>query len=271
MRMRETLTGHSVTRGTVAFLVACLPAMFVSVRAADDLCGTTIVENLKLDHDLVCAGDGLIVGADGIKLNLDGHTITGSGSGIGISVFGRTNVSISGGKVRNFEAGVRVMNSTDIVVKGNEFRENTDGVDLHAGSRGNTIKDNEFWDNRTRGIMLRPTSSDNVVKENTFTGNRVGILLFGAVDSTVKENVVSASSLAGIRVNVIATGNLILENTVMSNPAGIEFIVTPTGSATGNTLVENTIAMNTCGLKGPTDGNTFRENVFEGNGADSCP
>jgi hypothetical protein len=38
-----------------------------------------------------------------------------------------------------------------------------------------------------------------------------------------------------------------------------------------NTFVENTVAMNACGLKGPTAGNTFRENVFEGNAADACP
>ena len=119
--------------------------------------------------------------------------------------------------------------------------------------------------------MLRPFSSDNTVKENTFSGNRIGILLFGSTDTIVKENSVSASGVAGIRVNVIATGNLILENIVMSNPGGIEFVVTATGTAIGNTFVENTIAMNTCGLKGPFVGNTFRENLSEGNGADSCP
>jgi parallel beta-helix repeat protein len=42
-----------------------------------------------------------------------------------------------------------------------------------AGQHRDTIKDNEFQDNRSRGIMLRPLSRDNVVKENTFTGNRV--------------------------------------------------------------------------------------------------
>jgi len=257
--------------GSLAFLLVCLPAILGPGAAADDLCGATIVANLKLDQDLTCTGDGLIVGADGIKLNLDGHTITGSGSGVGIGVTGRTNVSISGGTVKNFEAGVRIRESTDIVVKGNEFRENSDGVDMQRFSHGNTVKDNAFWDNRARGIMLRSFSSDNTIKENTFTGNNVGILLFGATDSIVKENLVTASVLAGIRVNVIATGNLILENTVASNPAGIEFVVTPTGTAIGNTFVENTIAMNTCGLKGTYVGNTFRENVFEGNGADSCP
>jgi nitrous oxidase accessory protein NosD len=86
----------------------------------------------------------------------------------------------------------------------------------------------------------------------------------------VKENIVSSSGLAGIRVNVIATGNFLVENTVASNPAGIDFIVTSTGSATGNTLRENTIALNTCGLKGPVAGNSLTENVFQGNTFDSC-
>lgn len=118
--------------------------------------------------------------------------------------------------------------------------------------------------------MLRSFSTHNLVQENTFTGNRVGILVFGGVENAVKENIVSASGLAGIRL-IIGTGNLIMENTVTSNPAGIDFTVTPTGSATGNTFVENAIAMNTCGLKGPFAGNTFRENLFEGNSADTCP
>lgn len=233
-------------------------------------CGATIVSNMKLGHDLTCPAGGLIIGADGIKLDLNGHTITGAGTGDGISIIGRNNVSISGGTVRSFFAGVRIMNSTDVIVKGNEFLENTDGVDCQAGCAGNTIKENSFADSRTRGVMLRTGSSNNVVKENTFTGNRTGILLFAPVDTIVKENIISGSSVAGIRVNVFATANLIIENTVMSNPAGIEFLVNQTGSATGNTLLENTIATNTCGLKGPTSGNTIRENVFDGNGADSC-
>ena len=35
-------------------------------------------------------------------------------------------------------------------------------------------------------------------------------------------------------------------------------------------MVENRIAMNGCGLKGPTDGNSFKENVFESNVVESC-
>ena len=170
----------------------------------------------------------------------------------------------------NFEAGVRVMNSSDIVIKGNDLRGNSDGIDFAAGSVSNTAKENQFLDNLARGIMLRGGVTDNVIKENTFTGNRVGILVFAGVDNTIKENRISASTLAGIRFNVLASANLIVENIITSNPAGIEFLVTPTGSSTGNTMVENRIAMNGCGLKGPSDGNSFKENVFEANLVESC-
>ena len=239
--------------------------------AANDFCGVTIGAHLKLDHDLTCSGDGITVGADGITLDLNGHTITGSGVGVGISVVGRTRVSVVGGTVRNFVAGVRVTDSTRIVVDGNMLRENTDGVDCQAGCVGNTIKKNAFWDNRSRGIMFRSNSRENMLKENTFTGNHVGILVFGGVDSTVKDNLVSVSGLAGIRVNVLATGNLISENTITSNPAGIEFTVTPTGSSNPNRFIRNTITTNTCGVRGPVGYNTFKKNLFKENGADSCP
>jgi parallel beta-helix repeat protein len=241
-----------------------------SVAPPDDLCGATILENLTLDQDVACTGSGLIAGSDGIRIDLNGHTIAGSGTGIGVNVTGRTRVSIVGGRVRNFATGVLILNSTDVVVHENELLEDGDGIDIQAGSVGNTVKDNHFEGNRARGIMVRSNTNANVIKDNTFTGDRVGILLFGSLGSTVKDNVVSSSGLAGIRINVIATANTLKDNTVLSNPAGIEFLVTPTGSAVGNTVRENTLALNTCGLKGPVAGNTLKDNQFQGNASDSC-
>jgi len=258
--------------GRTCVIAAAVVTAGAANMAADDLCGATITTDLKLEQDLSCAGNGLTVGADGIKLHLNGYTISGSGSGVGITVIGRTGVSISGGTVRNFTTGVLVMNSTTVVIKDNRIVDNGgDGVDLQAGSVGNTVKENYFEGNLARGIMLRGNTSANQIKENTFTGNRVGILVFGTSGATVKENTLSSNLLAAIRVNVIATGNLLAENIAISNPAGIEFLITPTGSSTGNTLRENTLALNTCGLKGPLAGNTLTENVFQGNTADTCP
>ena len=252
-----------------ALVLACLMASIVSATTSD-LCGATILDDLKLDHDLLCTGDGLIVGSDGIRIDLNGYTLSGSGVGAGIAVTGRTNISISGGTVTNFAVAVRVNTSTDVVIKQNEFVANPEGIDLQAGSVGNMIKDNAFQDSITRGIMLRSNSRENDIKNNTFTGNRVGILVFGGVNNTLKQNIISGSTLAGIRINVIATGNVLKDNRVTSNVVGIEFLVTPTGSAIGNELNENTIATNDCGLKGPTAGNDLKNNSFEGNVADMC-
>lgn len=238
--------------------------------ASSDLCGATITADLKLDHNLACSGDGLIVGADGITLDLNGRTITGSATGSGISVAGRAHVSIVGGIVKNFTAGVRVTNSTNTAIEQNDLSDNTEGIDLQQGSRLTLVRRNTLRNNRSRGIMLRGETTENVVAENTFAGNRVGILLNGTSGAAVVDNVVSTSVLVGIRLNNLATGNLIRGNQVTSNPAGIEFLVTPSGSSVGNQIVVNTLATNTCGLKGPSDGNTIGYNTFTGNVADIC-
>ena len=234
------------------------------------LCAATLLESVKLDHDLTCTGNGLIVGADGITIDLNGHAITGAGSGIGIAVTGRNDIRITGGTIRNFAVAVRTLMSTGVLIDHNEFDGNPEGIDLQAGSNKNTIKDNAFRNSATRAIMLRGDTSANDIKANTFSGNRVGILLFGATFSTLKDNIISGSAVAGIRINVIATGNVLKDNTVTSNLAGIEFLVTTTGSAVGNELKGNTILTNTCGLKGPTASNSLKDNSFQGNVADMC-
>lgn len=253
-----------------ALILAALPSHPAGAALADDLCGTTIVEDLRLDQDLTCAGNGLTVGADGIRMNLNGHVIAGAGTGVGILVMGRTDVSISGGVLRNFASGIRINASRDVVVKDMELRDNNDGIDCQAGCSGNTVKANAFVNNGARGIMIRGNTVGNIVKANTFTGNRVGILLFGSVNAIVKDNIVSTSVLAGIRVNPIATGNLVLANTITSNPSGIDFIVAAGLAASGNAFLDNTIALNGCGLNGPYAGNIFSGNVFQANSADTC-
>jgi parallel beta-helix repeat protein len=262
---------HTAARWGCAVGVTCvLMCGAPAASTSDDLCGATIVEDLKLDRDVACIGDGLIAGADGIRIDLNGYTLGGSGTGVGIAVTGRQDISIKGGTISNFAVGLRVLASTDLDIKNNEFVGNPEGIDFQAGSVGNSVKENVFRNSTTRGIMLRSNSRGNDIKNNTFINDRVGILVFGGVNNTLKENDVSGSTLAGIRLNVIATGNVIKDNTVSSSLAGIEFLVTPTGSAQGNELKGNTLATNGCGLKGPTAGNTLTDNSYEGNTADTC-
>ena len=114
--MKKDLAKHAKTVVLTLSLIGVLSAGAERIKASD-LCGSTIVTDLILDHDLTCTGNGLIVGADGIKIHLNGHTITGPGSGRGISLSLRSGVSIQGGTIRNFESGVFVANSSEITIK----------------------------------------------------------------------------------------------------------------------------------------------------------
>ena len=256
-----------------AAAAAC--AMAVTGAAAsgtgNDLCGTTVVDDLTLDHDLTCTGNALVVGADGVRIDLAGHTITGTGPGAGVVITGRRGVWVTGGQIENFVAGVLVNNSSGSVIKHMTFSANGEGVDLQAAAHGTIIKESTFLNNRARGVMMRANSIDNVVRENSFAGNNVGVALNGTLGATVKENLITTGRAAGVRVNVPASGNLVAENTIDGNPSGIDFPLTGTAWAVGNVFKENGISNNVCGFKGPTDGNEVSENIFTLNGADVCP
>jgi len=133
-------------------------------------CGTSIVADLTLGNDLNCPGDALIVSADGVRLDLNGHTIMGSGVGVGITVRMRSDVSIFGGTIRNFVTGSFVSQSTNVQLTKNWFTQNREAV-FFIGSKAGTIQWNVAWQNTERGIMLRPTgggitSTQNVVVQN---------------------------------------------------------------------------------------------------------
>jgi parallel beta-helix repeat protein len=262
-----------ILRGCALLLLsgAVLVAPTTVIRANTISCGATVLADLTLDQDLTCSGPGLVVGVDGIEIDLNGHSITGSGTGAGILVSGRADVSIRGGTLVNFTAGVQVINSSGVSIQANMLVSNADGIDLQAGSTDITIKENAFLNNRARGVMLRGGTGDNTVKENQFAGNRVGILVNGAMSSTVKGNDVETSGQFGIRVIFPATGNVLSDNIVSSNPVGIDFVAGTDGPPVGNVFHENTISSNVCGLKGPFSGNRFKDNVFSGNGSDTCP
>jgi len=243
------------------------------VKATSIACGATLLTDLTLESDLACPGDAIIVGADDIRINLNGHTIAGSGVGIGITLRTRQNVSIGGGIVRGFVTGIFLATSTDIVIKENGFTANREGVFLN-GSSGNVVKNNVAWQNQLRGIMLRPTlsgviSTNNEVVDNVLTDNPSGILVTSQPGNTLKGNTISGSSFAAIDFTggAGASGNVVKGNLLTLSAAGIRF-----GAGwTQNEFIGNTISTNTCGVQGPAAGNTFTGNLFSGNGADSCP
>src|SRR5438552_12880 len=59
-------------------------------------CGKTIKHDTTLGADLTgCSGDGLTIGKDGVTLNLNGHTVSGTGA-VGIRLDGHQHVTVDG-------------------------------------------------------------------------------------------------------------------------------------------------------------------------------
>ncbi|MGE5660812.1 MAG: hypothetical protein ACM3X1_01040, partial [Ignavibacteriales bacterium] len=104
-------------------------------------CGQVVTEDVVLTSDLECAGDGLIVGADDVAIDLNGYKIssadetdstdlaTGYDGNSGILVTDADNVVISGlGGIENFDAGVRFVGSSGGEVSDVAFTGNNVGI-----------------------------------------------------------------------------------------------------------------------------------------------
>jgi hypothetical protein len=99
----------------LVFLCGALAALMIAPSAASAAhvqCGEVITQDTTLDSDLVdCPGDGVVIGASGITLDLGGHTIDGTGVGAGgqgVENNGADDVTVSNGRIQEFQAAVLV-------------------------------------------------------------------------------------------------------------------------------------------------------------------
>ena len=96
---------------SMVVIAALLVTVLVTPAAAGDLeCGSVVTRNTTLRADLgPCPDGGLVVDGDNVTLNLNGHTIFGTGDvgdGAGVLVLDSTKVRVMHGTVRDFDGGV---------------------------------------------------------------------------------------------------------------------------------------------------------------------
>jgi len=79
------------------------------VQAAHVNCGDTITADTTLDANLSCTPDvdGLVIGENGVTIDLSGFTITGSGGSSGVFNPGYDEVTIMNGAITGFQDGIR--------------------------------------------------------------------------------------------------------------------------------------------------------------------
>lgn len=112
----------------------------------------------------------LVVERDGVVLDGRGYSLQGSGSGNGISMSDRTNVTVKNIRIENFECGIHLAASSHNNISGNNIAVNSYGIALEQNSSHNIIRGNALTSNSNTGIMV-DFSSHNIIYYNSFIDN----------------------------------------------------------------------------------------------------
>jgi parallel beta-helix repeat protein len=121
---------------------------------------TDVFETIQIDED-------------NFTLDGAGYTATGPGTGNGVYLSGRTDVTIQNLTVNEFSYGIYLYNSSNNTLTGNTVNSNNHtGIFLHTDCHNNTLTGNTANSNTHYGIYLYYSSS-NTVTGNT-TSNSLG-------------------------------------------------------------------------------------------------
>ncbi|MDQ2910534.1 MAG: right-handed parallel beta-helix repeat-containing protein [Actinomycetota bacterium] len=195
-------------------------------------CGATIVKDTRLRHDLMCAqGDGLVIGADGVTLDLGGHTIAGGGDSVGVEILQHDRVSVVNGTIRSFRTAVEASGMPGGGPDGEPIppdiaiRDRIEHVRMLACGTGVAIL---FADRATvsessitgceRGILILG-SHETHVSDDRLTDNQVGVEIQGGGENRVLRAAFRRNSEVGLSLR--SSDNTIRENSIEGSHVGI--------------------------------------------------
>lgn len=227
-------------------------------------CGQVLTQSTRVGNDLInCPGEGLVIAAPSIVLDLNGHIIDGpdylatnlgseEGFPAGIRNSGHTNVVIRNGTVQQFGWGVHLTPGTtrNVIENLTISRNAVAGIELFDaddGRNGNTIRNNYLFDNEL-GVSLLADSQNSQILNNTINGSLGEAILIEFSDGHhIEGNQMSGIPLdpnLGSDMGVLLNGsshNVLLNNTLQdTGDAGINVSAGSNHNRfEGNTLYRN--------------------------------
>ena len=179
-------------------------------------CGEVITKSVKLSANLDCKTDGIIVGGNGITIDLNGYTIAGPGpasSKIGVMLANNNGVQVIGpGTITNFQAGILNTGGDSNSVNRVTFTENEIAI-FNTGAKTTSIQEN-MMDSNKIGFASH-SSSGTVMKTNLLLSNALaGVTLVNSQGNEVSTNIIKGS-VNGVFVDGQSTLNNVNTNTVV--------------------------------------------------------
>ena len=189
-----------------------------------------VSESFTLANDMNCAGDGMVIVADNLTVDLGGHTLTGPGMGpqtwplpqldsVGVRVGGHTGVTIRNGKTTAFSTGIYFIDMVSSSIESVTTLRNRFGFYIHA-SQKITVKDSDVEFN-IYGLHLQ--SSDDSVLTNNLLARQTynspggyGLYLYASSRNRITDNTIDSNINWGIWFSD-AKENVIFHNNVVGN------------------------------------------------------
>jgi parallel beta-helix repeat protein len=184
----------------------------------------------KLDEEIVVQRNNIVI--DG-----NGYTLRGSGSEIGLSLPGVSNVTIRNTMIINFTYGIWLDFSYDSTLSSNSATTNQ-CLGIYLGhSSNNTLSGNNVTTNNGDGIKLEYSSDNNTLSGNNVAVNRGdGIFLDRSNNNILRNNEAMANNETGIYL-LFSSHNALFSNNVTTNKGdGVGL-----RSSSGNVLSSNVI------------------------------
>jgi nitrous oxidase accessory protein NosD len=206
-----------VTLVALAVVMGFQPRAFGAPQQAVS-CGSVIAADTTLTADVLgCRGDGLVIGADGIVLDLGGHVVGGDAiedpADVGIRVNGHHHVTITDGTVKGFYRGIVFEGAAHGTVTSMTVRDSTRrGIVLLDGSDDGLVRGNVEAGNGASGVAI-VTSDGASVTRNRSLGNigGAGVRLEGATHAFVAHNS-SDGDTFGAQITDGADHNVLVQN-----------------------------------------------------------
>jgi large repetitive protein len=249
LRLRRSPRTAASKVMVLALVVAGLTALSSGQALARQVrCGERITTDTTLDSDLVnCPNNGIVVGADDVTLDLNGHRIDGDGQeqeacaevcDTGVVNDGHRRVTIEGGSVREFALGVFVLGASS-----NRLRHLSASHNLFVGllvveSTATRVEQNSASDNgpttEGTGIVLIASENNRIEQNSAARNGDRGIFLGESNNNRVVRNHLAGNLFAGIVLE--GNDNEVSRNRVRNNGDGIIVV------GDGNTITRNQVA-----------------------------
>ena len=249
----------------VAFFIFILIFLLLGVNITKNLATSETKLLLSPENDVIFPSDApikrngdffylngnvkgsIVVKSDNIIIDGKSFLLQGEGTGIGIDLSGRTNVTIQNIQIDAFQIGIHLTASSSCKIIGNNISSCIDWAGIYLINSSNNMIEFNTINNNWDGIQLDPESSDNNIYKNTIANNRNGISIsFLSENNIISENKLNNNTNYGVGLfwYIASPSNIcIFGNQIENSKIGITISLAST-----NRIEENSILNNELGI-----------------------